>query len=168
MLHRTNANVRRAQAERLPATTAIVDWYTSSRWSPLKMTATKVRMAHQAVPYRQGGQIKGETLCSCRRREHKGDRSKGKPFVAVAVFEHKGDISKRETLCRCRRVRGTRGADQRGNSLWLSPCPRNLDVLDLDGEITIGVAWRDMLSEGQSLTLGPYIIPVRVDFGRTK
>jgi hypothetical protein len=80
---------------------------------------------------------------------HKGGRSKGKPFVAVAVL-------------------GTQGAGQRGNPLWLSPCPRDPDVLDLGVEITIGVAWRDMLSEGQSCTLGPHIMSVRIDFGRTK
>ena len=62
----------------------------------------------------------------------------------------------------------TRGAGQRGNPLWLSPCPRDPDVLDLGVEITIGVAWRDMLSEGQSCTLGPHIMSVRIDFGRTK
>ncbi len=129
--HGTNAKVQGDQAERLTATTSIVEWHTSSRWSPLKMTATKVRMAHQAVPVDKGG------------------RSRGKPFVAVAVL-------------------GTQGAGQRGNPLWLSPCPRDPDVLDLGVEITIGVAWRDMLSEGQSCTLGPHIMPVRIDFGRTK
>ena len=87
--------------------------------------------------------------------------------MAVAVGAQGGQV-KGETLCGCRRARGTRGAGQRGNPLWLSPCPRDPDVLDLGVEITIGVAWRDMLSEGQSCTLGPHIMPVRIDFGRTK
>jgi len=104
LLHRTNANVRRAQAERLPATTAIVDWYTSSRWSPLKMTATKVRMAHQAVPYR-----------------HDGGRSKGKPFVAVTVGNTRGTDQRGNSLW-LSPCSNTRGTDQRGNPLWLSPC----------------------------------------------
>ena len=85
--HGTNAKVQGDQAERLTATTSIVEWHTSSRWSPLKMTATKVRMAHQAVPCRQGGQVKGETLCGCRRARDTRGRSKGKPFVAVAVSQ---------------------------------------------------------------------------------
>jgi len=115
--HGTNAKVQGDQAERLPATTSIVEWHTSSRWSPLKMTATKVRMAHQAVPCRQGGQVKGETLCGCRRRGTRGAGQRGNPLWLSPCSGHKGQV-KGETLCGCRRVPGT---PMYWISVWRSP-----------------------------------------------